>query len=130
MISSDPGREPSFAIERCEELIHVDDFGLQLDDEHGPTAGMPAEEVDGPALPVHRECRLRHEHPGRPPCGERSSHRFMERRMGAIQEAIELAATPPRHQVEPHLKGARDGPKRVDGLRPEHATLHPRDGRP
>lgn len=45
-VMADPACEPALAIERPEQLAHVDDLGLELDHEQRPSRRMPGEKVD------------------------------------------------------------------------------------
>jgi len=108
------GSQPPFAPERREEFVHVRPVGLEFDHQQGAPTRMPGEDVDDSALAVDREGDLRREDP----CGqlvpERSRDGLVQRRVRAVQEAVEIAGAPAGHQVHPDVQGRRDRPNAVD----------------
>ena len=127
-IPSDGGREPCLSIERAKELADVHDRGLQLDDQEGPRRGMPRQEVDDTALAADRERDLRTDGPATD-LREAPDDRLGEGRVMRMDEPIEIAATPPRRQVDADLEGRGHGADGVHGQQVEAPALQTRDRR-
>ena len=127
--SCDLGSQPPFATEGPKQFVHVREVRLEFDDKQGPPTRMPGEDVDDTALAVDRE----RDFGCKDPCGqfvpERSSNRLVQRRVPAVEESVEIASSPARHQIHPDVQGSRDRPNAVDRLRPDLPPLDPGDRR-
>ena len=124
-VGGDLPRETRLAIERRKELADVDDLGLELDHEKGAGASVPREQVDGSALPIDRERDLRPDEPAADPiqAGDAS---LREARVTGIDEAVEVAATPPDHVLHPDLEGAGDSMNDIAAHLAHEAALYAR----
>ncbi len=87
----DLGRQPALPVERPDELVHVDDGGLELDHRDRARCGVPGQEVDDSALAVDGEGNLGNHDPAGPAC-DPISDVFAQCRMSGVDDAVELAA--------------------------------------
>ena len=126
-VSRDSRSEPSIPIDRGQQLLHVDDGGLQLDDEQRAGRGMEGKDVDDAPLAVDREGRLRGQKPWR--SGEESRDLLMEGGMPGVQHPIEVATSPPRHDVKADLECLRHAQEHAEAEVPEVAAFHARNHR-
>ncbi len=94
----------SFAIECSDQLVHVGDIGLELDDQHGTATWVPTQNVDDAAIRVDGERDLGDKGPRRKAVAEPPSHRLMQRGMPRIEQSIEIACAPARHQVHSDIE--------------------------
>ncbi|MFL5723841.1 MAG: hypothetical protein ACJ78H_10685, partial [Chloroflexota bacterium] len=51
----DPTSKPSLSVDRPDEIVHVDDVGLELDHQQRSTPRMPRQDVDHSPFAVDRE---------------------------------------------------------------------------
>ena len=49
-ITGDDRREPAFAIDRADQIVEVNDLGLQFDDQQRPGRCVPCQDVDQAAF--------------------------------------------------------------------------------
>jgi hypothetical protein len=75
---------------------------------------MPGQDVDDAALAVDRERDFGARHPGGQ-TAKVTGEELVEGRVASIQEAIELAATPPSDEIHADVEGCRNGADHVDG---------------
>src|SRR5262245_60157549 len=107
-IADDLANEPPLLSDFPDQLVDIHDVGLELDHEDGASAGRPGDDVDDATLPVDRVRHLRREDPGRQLLPEPSSHELVELRMPGIQQSIEIAGAPARHEVDADVERRRD----------------------
>ena len=125
-IASKQRGQTTLAIDRTHQLVHVDEFGLEFDDEQDPPTGMPGEDVYDAALSVDRE---RHFWFGDPSIQrlEPSGHRFMHGGVTDTDQPAKISSLPADDGIEAGVERRRDPtdlPQR-DGRR--GAALDPPD---
>ena len=121
-VLGDVPREPPAPIHAADQLVHIDEIGLELDHEKGAPAGVPGQDVDHAPLTEYRERDFRGEDPvGQRGC-EPGTDRFVKPRMSPADEPVEIAGSPSSAERDLDLQGARDLEERAD----RHAA---RDGR-
>ena len=120
--------ESPLSIDDADQFVDVGDRGLQLDDAQGATPRMPGNQVDHSPLPVDREGQLGPEHP-HGPSPDRPSHRLVKRRMGGVQQAVEIAGPPAGEKLKADVEGGAHLTQGVERERAEVTALDPRDGR-
>jgi hypothetical protein len=125
-IPGDPRRQPPLPIERSEQLVDVDDRGLELDDREGATLGQIGEHIDHAALAIDRERHLRGDDPVRQVACEPVGHRFLQCRVGGVEQASEVSTSPAREEVDPDVQARRDALDRPEGDALKVAPLDPR----
>lgn len=76
-VARDLSGQPPALIHLGHEEVHVNDVGLELDDDERPGAGMPGEDVDDAPLAVDRERHLWIEDPIGKVLGEPARDRFV-----------------------------------------------------
>jgi len=108
---------PHRLFDRCQ-------FGLELDDKQRPRFGMPREEVDRPALAVFGVGNLRHDGPAE--ALQTRDDRIAEHRVSAIEEPIQLAATPADQDDDLRIERAEEPTQRSNGQALNAATLDSR----
>ena len=114
---------------RCpHELRRIHERRLELDDEQASCRGMPREDVDGPAFTVDGVRDFGQGYPSRESL-EADQDRTLERRVGTVDESIELDTAPPRRDLQPHLQRRRDAPDAREPRRRELAAFQPTDER-
>ena len=126
--AGDASRQPSLPIDRPNEILHIHELGLELDDEQCSSRGMPGEDVDDAALAEDRE---RHLGSGDPlgQVAEEAGELLVHRAVTGVEESIELAAAPPGQEHDPDIEGGRRPPQRVEREAPDVTAFDPRDGR-
>ncbi len=105
-VPRDARGEAPFAIERAEELVDVDDLGLQLDGEQGSAIRVVREHVDDATLRTDRERHLRSHDPLRTVAPEPARDVVVERGVAGVEQAVEVAAAPPRDEVQSTSRAA------------------------
>ncbi|HEX7490894.1 MAG TPA: hypothetical protein VF337_04245 [Candidatus Limnocylindrales bacterium] len=100
---SDLARQSPLPVQRPEQLIHVDELRLELNDKQMPTLRVPEQLIDDTPLAPDRKRDLGHQIPaGRP--ANPARHALGEQRVSPVQQAVQVAATPPGDQVETHIQ--------------------------
>ena len=125
-VAPDPRREAALAIERPEQLAHVDDLGLELDHEQRPPRRMPAEKIDHATLAIDRERDLGPELPAIKP--EPSHHGVAELAVALAQESVRRCTPPSSAQVDPNLECACYPSERAQRRARQVPPFDPRDG--
>ena len=110
-----------------DELVDIDDVGLELDDHERPMARMPSEDVDDPAFSVDRERHLGIEGPGGKLLGEPSCHRLVQACMTAANQAIEVCAAGSSSQGDLDIEDTSDRQDRRELHAVDMAPLDPGD---
>jgi hypothetical protein len=124
----DPARQPAVAIDLADERLHVDQLGLELDDEQHPPLRVPRQHVDDAPLAVDGRRDLRRGDPARR-SDEQPSDRLVHRRVARAHQSVEIAAPPAGDKVDTHLERRRDLAHGRDRQLTHIATLEPRDRR-
>jgi len=119
---SDAAISPALAVERAEQLAHVDDLCLELDHEERAPAGVPREKVDNAALAVDPKGHLGPHAPARI-AGESFQDRFRQSGMSSTGDPVEIAGSRSRLDVQSHLKYGRDSTDDPERQRIEVAAL-------
>src|SRR3954454_1755335 len=125
---ADSRREPEPTIHRSEEVVDVDQLGLQLDDEQRSGLSVPAQQIDRAALAVDG---IRDFGRDFPPVKRREvgSDLFVKTSMSGGQQPIEIATTPSRDEVQADLEHGADAIDDVQGERRTETALQSRQGR-
>lgn len=128
-IASDLGRQPALASNVPDQLLDIDELGLQFDHEEGGCCCMPGEDIDHTPLAIDRERDLGR---GFPPAeaGEEGGDRFMERRVASVDEAVEVASMPAHRHVNPDSEDVTHGTQELDRARIQITTLEGGQRRP
>jgi hypothetical protein len=98
-LAGDHRPKPRLHVKPSEELLHVADGALDLDDQKDAGAGVPRNNIHPTAVAEVIEAHL----DSRDPAQRRQELRrpFLQRGMPGIQEAIELFTAPSQVQVDP-----------------------------
>jgi len=125
---SDLDRQSPLAVHSPDELIHVRDVRLQLDDEEGISARMESKDVDDAALAPDRERHLR---PNRPSgeSAEPAGDELVEPGVPGVQQAIQVSRSPTRYHVEPNVEDCSDSPNHIEAERADMPSLDTGHGR-
>jgi hypothetical protein len=126
---SDPPREASLPVERPEKLVHVGDLGLELDDEQHGRFGPIPQQVDHSTLAAERERGLGRKDPAAD-LAESSRDQLVESRMPGVEQAVEVARSPARDQVDADVKNGADASSRREAQIVEVTPFGPRDRGP
>ncbi len=102
--------ETTLSVDPADQVIHVDDVGLQFDHEQRSAPRTPRKDVDDPTLPIDREGDLRLEDPIREVATEHPGDLLVQGGMLRIDEAVEVTRTPPREEFDPDVEGGRNAP--------------------
>lgn len=120
-VANDHAREATTAVRDAEEVVYVNEFGLELDEEQRPMRRMPGDEIDDASLAEMVERHLRPDLP--PRRSKHPGHRFGHVRVALGEHAIERAASPARLDRELDLEDGRDPAKLPEGDLVEMTTL-------
>lgn len=110
-VACDPPSETPLPVKIADQLLGVDDVGLQLRHEQYSTGRVPGEHIDDPALAIDRERNLRHHSPSAS-SGESARDCLVERGVPGVDQAIELPAAPAWHQPDLDLERGPHGTNR------------------
>ena len=105
-LNRDPDRVAAFPVDGPDELVHVCDVRLQLDDEEGASTGMPGEDVDDAPLAVDRERDLGLGDPLRQ-LGHVPRDQLVESGMARVQQPIEVAGSPAGREIDANVERRR-----------------------
>lgn len=104
-LARDVTGEATIAIDLADEATDISDRALHLNDQEGPSTGVPGDDVDGSTLAVDRERHLRLDDPlgqARQSPDERLDHP----RMASVDKPVQIAAPPARYEADPGIHGA------------------------
>ena len=105
-VARDPLAQSNASVHRPDQFGRIHQQGLEFDDQQALGWRVPRHDVDGSALAKDRERDLRHPDPAKEFL-EPSQHRTLERRMGPVDEPVQLWPTPAWRDVHPHLEGPK-----------------------
>lgn len=105
----DPTGQAEPPVHRSKKLVDIDELRLELHDEQRGVIGVPGQDVDDSALSEHAERHFWRKAPTRRL--KLACHQHTHGGVPAVHEPIEVAATPPRHKVEPNLERFADSPQ-------------------
>ncbi len=89
---------------------------------------VPGHEIDDPTLSEDRERHLGSNYPTIE-TGEMPRDLFMKSSVAGVDQALEIRASPTRHEVNPDVQRGRELPDRADRVVVDMAPLDPRDHR-
>ncbi|MEA2675183.1 MAG: hypothetical protein QOI92_2375 [Chloroflexota bacterium] len=118
-------RQPLLSAQRPKHLAHVDDLGLDLDDQEGAAGMMPGEDVHESTLASMVERHLGPSFPPEP--AQCPNHGLDERGVLGSREPMKIAVARPRREVHADPEHLRYPTDRADRQRIELATLQPGD---
>jgi hypothetical protein len=121
-VARDRRRESPTSVGRSHQVVDVDEFRLQLDDEQDSSARVPREDIDDATFSVDREGHLRLGDPAIE-TGEHGGHRLVHRCVPGVDQATEVAALPSECGVEPGIEGDSDPTNRPERYRIEPAVF-------
>lgn len=111
-------------VESSKRLLEVTQHGLDLDDQQGSSRRVKRDDVDTPALTEMVEADLGAHDVS---ClGKHPSDRFLERRVGGIEQAVELLTLPSELDDQRRVECCGDPIKRLDRQAAHLATLETR----
>jgi hypothetical protein len=116
--------EAALAIERAEELVQINQLGLELDDEERSGLRMPGKDIDRSSLAPDRERDLGLDDSARP-SGEEPRQDLVHRGVPGIDQAPEVAALPSHGHVDPGVKCHGHPPYLCDRHAGDPAALDP-----
>jgi hypothetical protein len=108
--AGDTPRQSSISVHLPKQFMHVDELRLELDDQEGPATRMERQDVDHAPLPEHSERNLGRHHPTRQPA-EDAGQALVQGRVAGVEQAIQVAATPTRNEVNANLEDTADRKK-------------------
>src|SRR5947207_4677663 len=118
---------PLLPVERPDQLVHVDELGLELNDNQRSRPLVPRDEVDDSSLAEVRERHLRRE----PPPSTRlelARDRRVHRRVPSSEQAVEVTASPSPDDIDAHVERSRHSPDYLERHGRQMTALHPRHG--
>jgi hypothetical protein len=93
-------------IQGCEQLLHVEEPGLDLDDEQGARRGMPSDDVDRTAISVMIEGQLRHGLPA--PRSQVPEYLLHDGGVTVVEKARYLSSEEAWHELDRHANRLTD----------------------
>jgi hypothetical protein len=127
-ITRNPSREAPLPVHRANQLLRINNVGLQLRDKQGPLPGVPAEDIDHASLTVDGKRHFWHHDPASSR-GKSPGHRLVVCGVTGVDQSIELAASPARDEPDLDLEGRRHGADRMQRQPPQVAAFDSRNGR-
>lgn len=121
-IVCDHPAQPGLHVEPPEELLHVTNRALDLHDQQRAQPKVIGNQVDTAAVAEMIEADLGAGYPSEG--GEQMCRPFLERSVGAIQQSVELLASPSDLQVDGGLQSFRQTINCADRQRTQVAALH------
>ncbi len=112
-LARDFGCQSPPSIHGAQQLVDVDKLRLELDDEQGPAPRVPGNKIDDASLAEVVERNLGDDVPTG--VAEPTRDLLAHRSMAAMQEPIEVAATPSRDDIDANLEGGSGRPDRAQG---------------
>jgi hypothetical protein len=109
------------------EIAEVEQLGLELDHQQRSRRGMPAQEIDDPALAELGERHLGPDHPATHR-GQPADHELSERCVPGVDDTVDVDRASARAHLDPDLEGAGDRSNRVQRSLTQVPALDPRDG--
>ncbi len=128
-LSGNRPRQPPTPVRGPDQVVHVHDVRLELDDEKCPPFWVPCQDVDDPALAVDRVGDFGRKNPRRNDLSEPARHQFVQRRVPSVQQAVQVTRPPPRHEIHADVEFARHLLDRRDRQRPNVSSFDPADRR-
>ena len=119
----------AFSVDLSDQLIDVDDVGLELDHEDRATAGMPGDDVDDTTFAVDGVGDLGGQDPGGELAGEPARDRARGAGVLRVEQAVEVSSAPPRYEIDTDVERRRDPADQVQRERSRMTPLEPRDRR-
>lgn len=109
-----PCGEATLPIEGPKELTHINQLGLQLDDQERPTTVMPGEHVDHASLAPDGEGDFGLGLPSRE-ASEEPGDRLVHGRVPGVDQATQVATVPTDDEVDLRIERRRDQLQRAEG---------------
>jgi hypothetical protein len=112
-LAGDAPRQSAISVYLRKQLMHVDELRLELDNQQGPATLMERQDVDHAPLPEHSERHLGGHYPIRQ-AAEDAGQALAHGRVAAVEQAIQIAATPTRNEVDANLEDTADRKQAIE----------------
>jgi hypothetical protein len=121
-------RQPAVPVHGGEQLLDVNELGLELDHEEFASQRVERKDIDDSSFSIDCERNLRHGQPSGVST-EEAGDLLMHAAVAGAEHSIEVASTPARDKVDPDLESSRHGKNRVERQFARMAAFNPRDRR-